>query len=37
MTEEIGDDEEFEAVQDENDAYIAGWYAGVIAAIELRC
>jgi hypothetical protein len=31
MTEEIRDDEEFEALQDKDDAYIDGWYAGVIA------
>ena len=27
MVEEIGDDEEFEALQDKDDAYIDGWYA----------
>jgi hypothetical protein len=35
MIEEIGDDEEFEALQDKDDAYIDGWYAGVLAAHEV--
>ena len=35
MVEEIGDDEEFEALQDKDDAYIDGWYAGVLAAHEV--
>jgi hypothetical protein len=34
MVEEIGDDEEFEALQDKDDAYIGGWYVGVVAAHE---
>jgi hypothetical protein len=35
MVEEIGDDEEFEVLLDKNDAYyIAGWFAGVLAAHE---
>jgi hypothetical protein len=35
MVHEIGDDEEFEALQDKDDAYIDGWYAGVLAAHEV--
>jgi hypothetical protein len=34
MVEEIGDDEEFEALQDKDDAYIGGWYVGAVAAHE---
>jgi hypothetical protein len=32
MVKEIGDDEEFEALQDQDGAYIVGWFAGVLAA-----
>jgi hypothetical protein len=35
MVQEIGDDEEFEALQDKDDVYIDGWYAGVLAAHEV--
>ena len=35
MVKEIGDDEEFEALQDKDDVYIDGWYAGVLAAHEV--
>jgi hypothetical protein len=32
MVDEIGDDEEFEALQDKDDTYIDGWYVGVVTA-----
>jgi hypothetical protein len=32
MVKEIGDDEEFKALQDQDGAYIVGWFAGVLAA-----
>jgi hypothetical protein len=34
MVQEIGDDDEFEAVQEHDDVYQDGWFAGVIDAHE---
>jgi hypothetical protein len=34
MVQEVGDDDEFEALQEKDDVYQDGWFAGVIAAHE---
>ena len=34
MVQEVGDDDEFEAIQEKDDVYQDGWFDGVIAAHE---
>ena len=34
MVQEVGDDDEFEALHEKDDGYQDGWFAGVIAAHE---
>jgi hypothetical protein len=34
MVQEVGDDDEFEALHEKDDVYQYGWFAGVIAAHE---
>ena len=34
MVQEVGDDDEFEAIQEKDDVYQDGWFDGVIAARE---
>jgi hypothetical protein len=34
MVQEVGDDNEFEAIQEKDDVYQDGWFDGIIAAHE---